>query len=37
MQVMRAVLRWHGVIIPNNPLGRPEPLHEGDAQARVHL
>jgi hypothetical protein len=22
MQVVRAVLRWHGVIIPNNPLGR---------------
>ncbi len=22
MQVMRAVLRWHGVIIPDNPLGR---------------
>ena len=22
MQVMRAVLRWHGVIVPNNPLGR---------------
>ena len=22
MQVMRAVLRWHGVVIPDNPLGR---------------
>jgi hypothetical protein len=22
MQVMRAVLRWHGVIVPDNPLGR---------------
>jgi hypothetical protein len=22
MQVMRAVLHWHGVIIPDNPLGR---------------
>src|ERR1019366_3149489 len=22
MQVMRAVLRWHGMIVPNNPLGR---------------
>lgn len=22
MQVLRAVLRWHGVIIPDNPLGR---------------
>ena len=22
MQVMRAVLRWHGVVIPGNPLGR---------------
>ena len=22
MQVMRAVLRWHGMIIPDNPLGR---------------
>ncbi|PZQ76068.1 MAG: integrase [Variovorax paradoxus] len=22
MQVVRAVLRWHGVMVPNNPLGR---------------
>ncbi|MGJ7491385.1 tyrosine-type recombinase/integrase [Variovorax sp. ZT4R33] len=22
MQVVRAVLRWHGIVVPNNPLGR---------------
>lgn len=22
MQVIRAVLRWHGILVPNNPLGR---------------
>lgn len=22
MQVLRAVLRWHGVVLPGNPLGR---------------
>lgn len=22
MQILRAVLRWHGVVVPGNPLGR---------------